>query len=333
MSNILQNSEKCYNISMHSQIKRASMIVAFDGESKCGKTTFAAEVALGAQYQKDLYNGVGLPDHIQETLAAEPAMVMIRNTGFNDISTISAGNIFRAAALYTILEEDRGNKIDNFCLSDAPRIRSMLKEEGMIDFLQDDPDVGRRVSSVAKLAGVQALSGTLFCEAIEQAYFAGDGHNLVIVDARDPVGHMKRNNLLGTGPGKIIPLSVLSTYIDTPTDVAAKRMKGDLALNLQIVAERRHSDATREELPFLAPSITAPIQEWADQVPFWDGSTIQSLEEPLPPLHIMNGEESSLEYVKYIGDILAASAAMATSAIDACMHAKNLQLQFTYARS
>ncbi len=308
--------------------KRTSMIVAFDGESKCGKTTFADEVAQGAQWQKDLYNGVGLSDELLAEMDKNPAMASLKSTGFQNITTISAGNVFRAAALYTIIEEERGNNIESFAPSDDSKLRSMLREEGMIDILQNDPSIGARVSHVAKFAGVQALCGSLFCDTIEQAYFADGGHNLVVVDARDPVGHMKRNNLLGTEAGKIVPLSVLSVYIDTPTEVAASRMKGSLEDNVRLVAERRYADANREELPVLPPSVTVPVQAWADQVPFWDGSTIESLDEPLPPLHIMNGTESSLEYVKYIGDILAASATMAACAIDSYSQPSNLQMQF-----
>lgn len=309
-----------------------SMIVAFDGESKCGKTTFADEVAQGAQWQKDLYRGAGLPDDMLQRMYAEPAMEIISHTGFNGITTISAGNVFRAAALYTLNEEKQGRVVDGFSPQDAPRLRSMLKEDGVIDILQNDDEVGRRVSRVAKFAGVQALCGTLFCDSIQEAYFADDGHNLVIVDARDPVGHMKRNNLLGNEKGKILPLSVISAYVDTPIHVAASRMSGDLDDNVRLVTERRHADATRAELPVLPPAVTTPIREWFELMPYWDGSTITSLDESLPPLHIQNGEESSLEYVKYVGDILAASATMASFAIDAYLNPHNIQMQFNFRR-
>ena len=295
---------------------RTSMVIAFDGESKCGKTTFTKEVALGAQYQKDLYSGLFLSDVLREGLRTDGALDYFEQVGFDTISTISAGNIFRAAAHYTKVAEGGGKIIKAFSQTDAPLLRSMLDEEGMIDFLQNDDAVGKHVSEVAQFAGVQALCGVLFCEDIQRSYFENSGHNLVIVDARDPVGHMTRNNLLGTSKGKILPLSVLSVYIETPTHVAASRLKGSLEDNTKVVAERRLADATRAELPVVAPNNTTPIREWSSTIPFWDGVSISSLGEPLSTLHITNGEERSLEYIKYVGDVLAEAATMTAYAID-----------------
>lgn len=307
---------------------RSSVIVAFDGESKCGKTTYAEAVADGAQYQKDLYGGIGLSDELLEEMRSHEGLESLMDTGFHGITTISAGNLFRAAALYTIIEEKQGRNRSSFSPEDASRLRDMLREDGVIDVLQNDQEVGSRVSQVAQFAGVQALCGTTFCKMIEDAYFEDGGHNIVIVDARDPIGHMKRNNMLGLQPGKVIPLSVIGVYIETPADDAARRMKGQFEDNIQTVKERRHSDATREELPVTPPSFTAPINEWYHAIPFWDGSTISSLEEMPPLLHIDNGSKTTLEHIRYVGDILSASATMAAYAIDEYLRAKNLQLQF-----
>ena len=68
--------------------QRTSIVVAFDGESKCGKTTFAEEVAQGAQYQKDFYSGESLPEDLRVALQSDEHLETLRDTGFHGITTI-----------------------------------------------------------------------------------------------------------------------------------------------------------------------------------------------------------------------------------------------------
>jgi hypothetical protein len=243
-----------------------SMVVAFDGESKCGKTTFTEMVAKEARFQARFLRGdelgedwdAGSRQTIKEGIAD-----WANSVNFRHISTISAGNAFRAAAYHVIRQEEKGKTVTSFTERDADTIREVLAEDGVIDILQNDPEIGKRVSSTAKLIGAQALCGTIFCDFVRDAYTSDGGSNLVIVDARDPIGHMLRNDMLGYESDQIRPASVLPIYIDTPTEIAASRMSGDITDNIRLVQDRRHADATRSELPVIRPGdVTEDLGAW-----------------------------------------------------------------------
>lgn len=282
----------------------SSMVVAFDGPSKCGKTTYAEAVAEEARFQKRFYEGREIDDDwpYAEQLRAKVAD-WAESITFNHISTISAGNIYRAAALYVITQEEFGNEITSFSETDVDRLRELLAEDDVIDVLQNDPEVGRRVSPTAKFAGAQALCGTLFCDYLLDAYERDGGSNLVVVDARDPLGHMRRNNLLGEGTHQIAPTSVIPLYIDTPIQVAASRMKGSLEDNVEIVRSRRHDDANRAELPVSPPEIL--VENFRDWV-----TDVSRNSDGYIPTHYLakNGENITLDNIQYLASLVSLAA-------------------------
>lgn len=220
---------------------------------------------------------------------------------FKSIYTFSAGNAFRAAALLVISEEAEGRKKSEFTASDVDVLRNLLATEGIHDILQSDPAIGRRVNLVAKMAGVQALCSTIFCDSILGAYHADSGANLVIVDARDSVGIMRRNRIVGSSVAKIDPASILSVYVETPVEVAAARMGGNLGHKIDEISSRRHMDATRKELPVTRPSVLI------DDFNIW----VHQFEEPMPgsevarPYRLNNGEGVTLSNVRYFAGCVA----------------------------
>jgi len=284
------------------------MVVAFDGESKCGKTTIINAVATEAFYQASvipsLLDGTGgfstaTIDNVRCELSAFQEALT-----FNSISTISAGNMFRAAALYVSEEEKKGAMKESFDSSDLSKLRDLLAVDGIQDVLQEDPTIGRRVSSVAKMPGVQALCSSIFCDNIITSYHADGGGNLVIVDARNPVGAMQRNGIIGNGESQIMPGSILPIYIDTPTEVAAARMGGVLADKIEEVSSRRHMDATREELPVTAPEVVIDdMSIWLKQ---FDDSEARAT--VAVPYRLDNGEGVGLNNIQYFAGRIAVSA-------------------------
>jgi len=216
-----------------------SVMIALDGESKCGKTTIIDYIADGAQ-------------------TAEP--------GFNRIIKISAGNIYRAAAMYKMGLESAGIAKDHFEPDDAEPLRAILERPGIYDILQHDKPIGRRVSTVAKMAGIQALCETLFVSTVVSAYHTNGGGNLVVVDGRNPVECLDRHLVIGQEDGQIRRNSIMPVYIDTPADVAAARMEGDFDENVAIIIRRRTDDATRPELPAIRPAVMLDdFDAWARQ--------------------------------------------------------------------
>lgn len=284
------------------------MVVAFDGEAKCGKTTIINNVAGEATYQAsiipDLLSGKkgDWPEDVIEL--ARPNLTQFQEgVTFNEIFTISAGNMFRAATHYVISQEEKGQSKSVFDEEDVYTLRKLLDTEGMYDFLQDDPAISSRVSSVAQMAGVQALCGALFCDSVLEAYNAGDGANLVIVDARDPVGRMRRNDIIGEVDGRVHPASILPVYIDTPVEVAARRLGGDTARKVAEIAARRLLDTTRSELPVVRPD------DGIDEFDVWLHQFEPGLQtEVARPLYLDNGELFSRENIKYFAGMIAAAA-------------------------
>lgn len=247
-----------------------SVVVALDGESKVGSTTIVRHIKGEAEHQDAIIPELlgemspwagRLSDATRASLAD-----LHSHLGFRNISAISAGNIFRAASLYLSLRELALEPKTSLDKGDVEGILEVLAIPDIEDVLQNDPNVGTRVSEVAKFTGVQALCGAIFCEQIQTEYTRDGGANLVVVDARDPVGHMKRNGLIGSSTDQIHPANLLPIYIDTPADVSAARMPGDFKTNLEVVLARRRSDATRDELPALRPvDLIADFDTWAKQ--------------------------------------------------------------------
>jgi len=281
-----------------------SVVVAFDGESKCGKTTVIENVAGEAQYvlcdgwYDAIDNLAGSKGPWSDEIKQELRDVVSMGV-FSNIVTISAGNAFRAAAYYVLSEEEQGITRDKFTPNDADALRHLLRSNGVIDTLQTDAAVGERVSKVAQMTGVQALCGAIFCDAIRDAYFKDDGANLVIVDGRNPVETMQRNNLVGSGAKQIRPDSILPVYIKTPTEVAAARMGGLFCKKLSEVSRRRTLDATREELPVvMPPDMVRKVGEWLRQLNDHPDGVIR-------PYLLDNHAEIDLEDIKYIAGVLA----------------------------
>lgn len=284
-----------------------SMVVAFDGESKCGKTTFTEMVAEEARFQARFYRGDELGDDwdpgVRQSIK-DGVADWANAINFNNVDTISAGNAFRAAAYYALRQEANGQVVTSFAERDIDSIREILDEDGIIDVLQNDSEIGRRVSSTAKLMGAQALCGAIFCDFISEAYHRDGGSNLVVIDARDPIGHMRRNDMLGTGAGQILPASVLPIYIDTPAEVAASRMAGEMHENVRLIEGRRLDDATRSELPVRRPD------DLSEDFSGWFGWHLRqtTTTEVSPHFLATNNEVITLENVQGLASHVAALA-------------------------
>lgn len=283
-----------------------SMLIAIDGESKCGKTTFAEMIAQEAEYQAGVYRGEEHAHMFSDARVYDDFKAGIADwassINFKQITTLSAGNVFRAAAYYVMEKERAGKTVTSFAPSDTDELRRLLAGDGIIDFLQSDAEVGKRVSPTAKFAGAQALCGAIFCDDILKTYEFEGGSNLVIADARDPIGHLRRNNLLGDGQGMILPASIVPLYIDTPVEAAALpvRMKGNYEDNLALVRSRRHDDATRKELPVARPKVlNDDISDWLRHLPHTAEGYI--------PTHFLaeNNENITLSNIQYIGGVVA----------------------------
>lgn len=278
-----------------------STLVAFDGESKCGKTTVIDGVKEEALYQASVFEkakDIPYSEAISRTMAA-----YVDPKQFANITAISAGNSFRTATYYLQTEEQAGRHKKSFDESDIPRIRSMLNTDGIHDILQNDPNIEDRVSTVAKMTGVISVCETIFCDAVQDAYNAADGSNLVIVDARNPVDVMQRRSIVGTDKGQIMPYSILPIFIDTPLEIAASRTKGSFEENLTKIRGRRHNDLTRQEHPFVRPAnLEHDFWSWIRQ------SRELERDEIAPPLYFDNGGTTTLGEVQYFSGMIATHA-------------------------
>lgn len=285
-----------------------SMVVAIDGEAKCGKTTVIDAIAAEAGYQASI-----IPE-----LLTNPTSIaarfghddrnklhdLHRQMSFDHIATVSAGNMYRAVAMYVMTQEREGYERTSFSEDDVEHLRGLLSSEGIYDYLQKNAAIGKRVSSVAQMPGVHGLCGAVFSDAVEEAYHKDGSANLVIVDARDPVGHLRRSGRIGTAPDQIEPASIMPIYIDTPAEVAASRLSGEYAERLEEVTSRRHMDATRAELPVKRPgNLISSFSEWWHQFGFpASGSEVAA------PLLMDNGEHVSLDHIQHFAGLVAVAA-------------------------
>jgi len=250
-----------------------SVVVAFDGESKCGKTTIIKAVAERAGVQATIIPAI--QTHAQQGLydlgsftegTVEKLGFLQEAYGFTHIQTISCGNAFRAATLYKAIREMKGERVEGFTQQDIDPVRALLKSEGIIDILQEDPNIAEQVSVVGNMPGAQNLGGTLFCDSVRRAYFKDGGANLVVVDARDPIGHMWRNQLAGQRSDQIHPSAILPVYIDTSAEASARRIEGDYEVNYRKVLERRSEDRNHHENPVVRPTeFEKTLNGWAHQ--------------------------------------------------------------------
>ncbi len=288
----------------------SSVLVALDGPSKCGKTTITKEIAAGAALLSaaaeivmgaEFLDGLGLSEDAGNDLHSRMTTLQ-EGYCFRRISTLSAGNLFRAATLHVLnLEADHIEK-QEFLPEDVIVINGLLKTPNIIERLQNDQRIGGRVSDVSRMAGIQALCGTLFAEMVVNAYHANDGASLVIADARDPVGHLIRNGKIGSARDQIRQETVLSLYVDTPPDVAAEREDGGYEESLDMVNSRRRLDAERHELPVIVPAgLIDDYSTWVRSLnKYW------TLENGPPTYRLNNGREVDLDQVTHIGDIIGA---------------------------
>jgi len=292
-----------------------SMVVALDGESKCGKTTIVDGIKAEAIHQANHYA------ELSRQVQAEPRMMqyahtaisrLVHNTAFNAVTNISAGNAYRAVALYAMREAAKGHPRASFEAADAGNVRKLLQTKGVIDLLQTGKAIGKNVSKVAQLPGVHQLCAQLFAEDVLAAYHADGGGNLVIVDARDPVGTLGRTESIGTAAGQIHPGSIMPLYIDTPTAVAADRMAGDYSDNLWTVLYRRHLDATRTDFPVRRPET---LLDDADE---YFGQFMGPLRDCVAtPYRLDNDHRIDLDNVQWFAGLVA------LKAHDAAIYAEN----------
>ena len=255
----------------------SSVLVALDGPSKCGKTTITKEIAAGAALLSaaaeivmgaEFLDGLGLSEDAGNDLHSRMTTLQ-EGYCFRRISTLSAGNLFRAATLHVLnLEADHIEK-QEFLPEDVIVINGLLKTPNIIERLQNDQRIGGRVSDVSRMAGIQALCGTLFAEMVVNAYHATDGASLVIADARDPVGHLE---------------------------------DGGYEESLDMVNSRRRLDAERHELPVIVPAgLIDDYSTWVRSLnKYW------TLENGPPTYRLNNGREVDLDQVTHIGDIIGA---------------------------
>lgn len=290
-----------------------SVVVAVDGEAECGKTTTIYGIETEALYQASLIPGMLSgdptisdvpPDWFPE--ASTQSLINLQgHLAFNSIAQISAGNMFRAATLYKVLLELQGQPRAQFEPADTDGVRELLLVPGIKDVLQTDPNIKNQVSPTAKLLGVQALCSAIFCDAIVEAYHADGGGNLVIVDARDPIGHLRRNAALGKGGRQIDPTSVMPIYIDTPAEVAASRGSGDYDANLARIRMRRETDTSRTELPVVRPTeLLDEYGEWLRRL----FTNMKDGEAPVPPFRLDNGESLGLGGIQNFSGHIAVAA-------------------------
>ena len=286
-----------------------NMAITANGLSKCGKTTFIdAVVAQANVYQEPIDDQYAYVQELQshDSALASRSLRFWRSGRFAKVTQISAGNAFRAAAHYVIEEARSGRNIKRFEPDHLDKITEILQEDGIIEHLQANAEIAGRVSAVAAMDGAQKICEPLFSRMVRQAYSvpAEDGHNLVVVDARDPVGLLHRNNAIGSGESQLRPYTILPVFIDTSTEVAASRMPGDYEKSLQEVTERRLLDATRQINPVSIPSpdrLLSSFFEWHSQF------TLPPFAADPKELHIKN-DELSLDEVKRIAGFVAVAA-------------------------
>ena len=284
-----------------------SVLLAFDGKSKCGKTTISRVVTEEARWHNEVYHETLENRKWQSMIAPadrESIASFIQRHKFDNIEAISAGNAFRAAALLISHLEEKGQPKTSFRPEDIDDVRELLAKKGVREMVQTDPKIGKLVSHTSKLPGAQALGNTIFCDQVSEAFKRDGGANLVVVDARDPVAHLKRNDLVGSAPDQIHPGAIMPIYIDTPIAVAASWVKGDYFTAVAEICDRRLTDATRVEFPVTDPD------EVIHNFDVWNAQFAPGLEltDTVAPWRFMNGPSVELPNIQWLGNLLAHAA-------------------------
>jgi hypothetical protein len=288
-----------------------SVVVTIDGESKSGKTTWMDNIAEEARFQEASYAHAASANsgYIQNEVNRTEFQSWLETVTFNGIHQVTAGNAFRAAAHYVIEKEKAGDIKDGFDEYDTDALRDLLSQDGVKQVLQTDKTIEKRVSSVAQMPGVRALCETIFCDELTDAYHRNGGSNLVIVDARNPVDILYRNMIVGNGTDQVRPDGILPIFIDTPVEVAAKRMPGEYESNVASISARRLLDNMRPEYPFQKPErTTSNFRAWQRQFSLFKPDTGIAV----PLLHI-NDESLPLESIQYHAGKIASAAHDAAS--------------------
>lgn len=289
-----------------------SVVVTVDGPSKAGTTAIIERIGDAAGHQETMFSilldqnavvvDAGADGYDEEILSELQSRHQMAT--FEGVTVIRGGNFYRAAALYVMLSDLKGEPKTSLDETDADAVREILALDGIQEVLDNDPNLGRGVSDVfARYAGAQALCSTMLTDAVLNAYGEDGMGGLVIVDARDPLGHMERNSILGALPGRIDPNSIVPLYVQTPADIAGSRMPGDLDENIKLVEARRLKDATREENPVHEPtSVVKDLGGWRGELlaasPFDTGE----------PFLVVNDRRISLEDLDALGAIVVAAA-------------------------
>jgi len=282
-----------------------SVVVAIDGPSKSGSTFFGCHVEAEAEFQKDW----ALPrlSYIDELRGADnPSedVETLRNSIFRSIGRLSAGNFFRALSLAQSISEFSGRPVTQFkpeSLEDRGALLEFMAIKGIEKVLQSDQNIAANVSTVAQMPGALELCEAAFCDAVSLAYHQGDGDNLVIADARNPLDIFARRGLLGSGELQVLPQSIVPVYVDAPAEVAARWLGGDPEAKTLEILKRREADASRSHLPVIIPdNLTTELGEWAHQFyPPQDGLVTETF-------HLQNGERMTEANIQYVGGYTAA---------------------------
>ena len=240
-----------------------SVIISVDGESKCGKTTMIDTVLREYRTITDSDEQLAAMRADGDPEGTSPYTAQI----FADAEVISCGNAFRAAALYkAIAEIELGEVIDEWDPeTHTVPVMEILAIDGITGVLQNDEGIADTVSTVGAMPGVQGLAGSIFREDVKRAYRnEGEHGNLVIVDARDPVAWLTREDgLVGTGDEQIDPRAILPLYLDTTAETAASRLEGGVEANLATIERRRGQDRDREEYPVVRPEKLLDREQWS----------------------------------------------------------------------
>jgi hypothetical protein len=282
-----------------------SVVITLDGESKAGKTAILEHIDQEATFQEGIVSDVLASPDWEDSLNDETRQSLqdfADTYFFKSITTVVVGEYFRAAALHLALLDLNGQHKTEFTLADEEALRDILAVDGIKDILQQDPNIGKSVSRAAQLPGVQRLCGRMMCEAVVGAFHTESSGNLVMIDARDPVGHLIRGGVIGEAEGQIPAGAIMPFYVETPPEVAASRMSGDYEERLAEVNNRRYLDATREELPVIRPGVVlTDLGAYLDQFRA-PRTTIAE------PLLIDNGSHTELANIQYMGGVIAGAA-------------------------
>jgi hypothetical protein len=229
------------------RLLQSSLVVIIDGEARCGKTSLIEAIKNGAsRYFERLGKfAIHLTNRNDRT-------TLLNGSMFNKVTTISAGNAYRALALAHAISAYNGDVLDFEDEETKQGIIKMLEVEGVEEILQTDEGVARSVSNVAAMPGSQDLCRTIFTNMVSKAYNHNNGvGNLVIVDARNPLEQLVEYGVIGEEEEQIHPLRILHLFLDTPLGALEAR-----GVDVTETKKRRYLDRNRKDHPFVMPNET-----------------------------------------------------------------------------